>query len=507
MGFREWHEADEINEVWQRFLRRINDERTEVIFSVSELTQRIKYLLEGDALLQGIWVRGEVSNWRTSQSGHGYFTLKDEHSQIDCVIWRERLQRMVFKPTDGDFVRVFGSIRVYAKSGRYQLDVQRVEREGLGEWFLRLEELRRKLAAEGLFEPSKKRPLPKFPERIGVITSRDSAVIRDIIRIVRQRNAGVEIVLFPSQVQGEEAPPQLVRAIQLANSQRVTQLVGKLDVLIIGRGGGSIEDLWAFNDESVIRAVAASRIPIVSAVGHEVDRTLTDDAADLRAATPSGAAEQVVPDRRELMAQMRHLAKRLDNSFQNILRRSTMTLSRLLERPCFRDPLSLFSEQRQFLDTLSFRLNSAGRQYISVKRQQFMHWHAELSRLSPMAQWLRWLERLGDLEHRLADVMNAHQQQWRESLQRLSEKLTIVMERRLQRWQQALQLHETHLQALSPYAVLERGYALVRDQQTKKVLTRAAMVTEGQMAEILLTDGKLEAQITKVVMNDEPTTV
>ncbi len=474
----------EIDESWQEFLWRMEREEAsgEQVFTVSELNHYLKKLLDNDPILQLVWVRGEISRWQVYQSGHAYFTLKDATSQLRCVMWNSALRYLDFQPQAGDHVRVLGEVRVFERDGVYQLYARKIVKEGIGDLYLRYEEVKRRLEAEGLFDPQRKRPLPVFPRRIGVITSPDGAAIRDIIRIARQRHAGVEIFLFPSLVQGDEAPASLVRALQLANSKVVEQLIGTLDVLIIGRGGGSVEDLWAFNEEIVVRAVAQSRIPIVSAVGHETDFTLTDFAADYRAPTPTAAAQRVVPDRQEWLHRLGQLALRLNQALRNALRYAQTHLQRLAERRWLRDPLSLFNEQRQTLDTLQWRLDGALQQALLQKRQQVLQYQHRLEALSPKAQLTRWRER------------------W----QRYADALQFAADRLLHLKAEQLRRMEDQLQALNPYAVLERGYALVRDAETGRILSRAKQLRTGSAVEIVFADGTAKATVNEVVRKHEP---
>lgn len=472
----------QVDELWQAYLNEVERETTpqEWVLSVSELNRYLKNLIDRDVRLQGIWVRGEISRWQVYQKGHAYFTLRDEQSQLRCVMWREFLPSLAFEPRSGDHVRVFGYVSVYERDGVYQLYAKRIYREGTGDLWLRYEELKRRLAAEGLFDEQRKRPLPTFPQRVGVITSPDGAAIRDILRIARQRHPGVQIILFASLVQGEEAPLSLVRALRLANSKIAEELVGKIDVLIIGRGGGSPEDLWAFNEEIVVREVAQSRIPIVSAVGHETDFALTDFAADYRAPTPTAAAQKVVPDRREWLHRLGQLALRLTRAFHTALRHAQTHLQRLSERRCLRDPQSLFSEYRQALDGLQLRLDRAYQRALTQKREQVLSYQHKLAQLSPNAQLSRWLER------------------W----QQYSKALPMIVEHFFSRKRESLQRLDAQLRALSPYAVLERGYTLVRDPSSGKVLTRAQQLSCGQAAEVVFADGVAQVTVNEVVGKD-----
>ena len=474
---------DELDRSWQELVWRIEREwQEEPVFTVSEINEYVRQMLNRDEFLQRVWVRGEISRWQVYQSGHAYFTLKDEQSQITGVMWRERLAYLSEMPKEGEKVRVLGSIRVTKKGGEFQIDAVKIVREiDKGFWWRKFEETKRKLEAEGLFAPERKRQIPTFPQRIGVITSPDGAAIRDIIRIIHQRHSGVEIVLFPSLVQGEDAPLSLVQAIKLANSLEVERLVGKIDVLIIGRGGGSVEDLWAFNEEIVVRAVAESRIPTISAVGHEIDFVLTDFAADERAPTPTAAAQRVVPDRQELLDRLRQIEIRLRQAVRNRLRQCREQWRRLSERRCFTDPLSLLGDFRQELDRVSIQIDALAQRQISLKRWKLLELSNRLAHCSPQAQLVRWRERL----------------------HRYNEALQTAVELALNKCRRKLELMVGKLEALSPFAVLQRGYALVRDPMNGKVLTRVEHFTVGQRAEVLLADGKLDITVNEVMGDDE----
>lgn len=474
---------DELDRSWQELVWRIEREwQEEPVFTVSEINEYVRQMLNRDEFLQRVWVRGEISRWQVYQSGHAYFTLKDEQSQITGVMWRERLAYLSEMPKEGEKVRVLGSIKVTKRGGEFQIDAVKIVREiDKGFWWRKFEETKRKLEAEGLFAPERKRQIPTFPQRIGVITSPDGAAIRDIIRIIQQRHSGVEIVLFPSLVQGEDAPLSLVQAIKLANSLEVERTVGKIDVLIVGRGGGSIEDLWAFNEEIVVRAVAESRIPTISAVGHEIDFVLTDFAADERAPTPTAAAQRVVPDRQELLDRLRQLEIRLRQAVRNRLRQCREQWRRLSERRCFTDPLSLLGDFRQELDRVSIQIDALAQRQISLKRWKLLELSNRLAHCSPQAQLVRWRERL----------------------HRYNEALQTAVELALNKCRRKLELMVGKLEALSPFAVLQRGYALVRDPMNGKVLTRVEHFTVGQRAEVLLADGKLDITVNEVMGDDE----
>ncbi len=281
------------------------------IFSVSEITTTIKLLLEEN--IPTLWVEGEVSNFKAHYSGHYYFTLKDASSQISAVMWRSRAQQLTFELEDGMKIQALGNVRLYEKSGRYQLDVLRMQPAGVGHLQQEFERLKQSLLQEGLFDESHKKGIPAFPERIGVITSGTGAAIRDILNVLRRRAPHLQIIVHPAKVQGQGAAEEIAAAIERFNRY------GGVDVLIVGRGGGSLEDLWAFNEESVARAIYHSEIPIISAVGHEIDFTIADFVADLRASTPSAAAELVVPDFADIKAQILYLQQQLVRNLKQLL--------------------------------------------------------------------------------------------------------------------------------------------------------------------------------------------
>ena len=346
--------------------------------SVTELTFHIRRLFDEDSLLNRVAVRGELSNFRRHHSGHCYFTLKDSAAALRCVMFRSRAVSLRFEPADGMQVRVLGRVAVYERDGSYQLYVDSMVADGLGDLSVAFARLREKLLAEGLFDDSRKQPLPLLPRAIGVVTSPTGAALRDIVTVARRRHAGIPILLAPVAVQGEEAPEQIVRGIQLLDRS------GRVDVIIIGRGGGSIEELWAFNDERVVRAVAAATTPIVSAVGHQTDYTLSDFAADRRAATPSQAAEIVTPDRLALIQRLRTNQHRLNQSLLNRLIRRRLRLERCLASNLFRRPQEILQERMQRLDQLQDRLAGAVETLLNRKQQRWQLANEKLNLLDPL---------------------------------------------------------------------------------------------------------------------------
>lgn len=346
--------------------------------SVSELNARIKGLIESDPVLGSVYVRGELSNYKVYPSGHHYFTLKDAESSLRCVMFRSAASKLRFRPESGMRVTAWGRVAVYPRDGAYQLYCEGLMPEGAGDLQVAYEQLKAKLAAEGLFDPAHKKPIPHYPERIAVITSSAGAAVHDIIRVLRKRWPVAKVVLLPVRVQGVEAPPEIAGALRYANKYRVA------DVIITGRGGGSIEDLWAFNDERVARAIYASELPVISAVGHEPDVTIADFVADLRAATPSNAAELVAPDVSELRDAIRSAAARLDQAIDRGLTQRRTALTELASRRVMQSPTGFIDQRRLELDSIRLRLDAAATGRLHRERQEFARLAAKLDALSPL---------------------------------------------------------------------------------------------------------------------------
>ncbi len=346
--------------------------------SVSELNARIKGLIESDPVLGSVYVRGELSNYKVYPSGHHYFTLKDAESSLRCVMFRSAASKLRFRPESGMRVTAWGRVAVYPRDGAYQLYCEGLMPEGAGDLQVAYEQLKAKLAAEGLFDPAHKKPIPRYPERIAVITSSAGAAVHDIIRVLRKRWPVAKVVLLPVRVQGVEAPPEIAGALRYANKYRVA------DVIITGRGGGSIEDLWAFNDERVARAIYASELPVISAVGHEPDVTIADFVADLRAATPSNAAELVAPDVSELRDAIRSASARLDQAIDRGLSQRRTALTELASRRVMQSPTGFIDQRRLELDSIRLRLDAAATGRLHRERQEFARLAAKLDALSPL---------------------------------------------------------------------------------------------------------------------------
>jgi exodeoxyribonuclease VII large subunit len=347
-------------------------------YTVSQLTGHIRRLIEGEPALSDLWVEGEVSNFNRATSGHCYFTLKDLGSQIGCVMWRSVAQVQACLPVDGDLVLAHGRVGVYEAGGRYQLYVDQLQSAGLGNLYLEFERLKARLEAEGLFAPEPKRPLPRFPRRIGVVTSPVAAALRDILNVLSRRYPLAELLLAPTLVQGNDAPPQIVGAIETLNARE------DVDVIIVARGGGSLEELWAFNDERVARAVAGSRTPVICGVGHETDFSLADFAADVRAPTPSAAAELVAPDRAELRAQVVGMMGVLVTTLRALVEERRWKLAEQVRALKHLSPAVQLVQARQHVDDLLGGARAALRHDLALRRERLGGLIGRLAGVSPL---------------------------------------------------------------------------------------------------------------------------
>lgn len=353
-------------------------EQPQMIFSVSEANNFIKALLDQVPQLQEIFVRGEISNYKLYPSGHHYFTLKDAEGAMRCVLFKGNATRLRFRPENGMKVIAFGRISVFPRDGAYQLYVSELNAEGVGDLHVAFEQLKAKLDAEGLFDPAHKKPLPRFPGTIAIITSSAGAAVHDMIRILNARWPLSKVVLLPVRVQGAEAPPEIAGALRYANKWRVA------DLIITGRGGGSIEDLWAFNDERVARAIYDSEIPVISAVGHEPDVTISDYVADARASTPSNAAEIAVPDQNELRRRLAVLDGRMGQSEGARLDALRKRLTELSQKRALTDPMAFVSDKRMLLDYTQKNLVSVAERQMAERQRSYASLCASLDALSPL---------------------------------------------------------------------------------------------------------------------------
>jgi len=437
------------------------------IYTVSQLTRRVKGLLEGQ--VGYVWLAGEISNWRPSPAGHAYFTLKDKDSQIDAVIFRSRLAGIKFGPHSGVEVVVFGQVTVYEKRGNYQIVCEDMHPKGQGALQLAFDQLKKKLQDEGLFDAAHKKPIPRFPRKIGIVTSPTGAAIRDILHVIGRRFGNIHIVLYPARVQGEGAAAEIAEGIRHLDGRGV-------DVMIVGRGGGSLEDLWPFNEEAVVRAVYAAETPIISAVGHEIDFTLTDFAADLRAPTPSAAAEVVVQEREALLGRVAELQRRLCGGTASQLRELAHRLARARSSYVLQRPEQLIRERRQTTDELQARLNQALRAQAAEARVRMERATRGLALLSPANQVRRALERL--VLHR----------------QRLLQSGTTLVER----FRARVRPLQAQLDALSPLAILGRGYAIAWRMPGRTLVREAGELAPGDDVALMFGRGAATATIKSI---------
>ena len=434
------------------------------VFTVSDLTARIRDLLTKN--FTDVTVQGEISNCRPAASGHIYFTLKDDHAQIRCVFFKQQQRGMKFRPEDGLKVSVRGSISVYEARGEYQVYVESLEPLGRGALQLAFEQLKKKLEAEGLFAATKKKPLPLLPSRIALITSPTGAAVRDVVRILTRRFPNVHLTLYPVRVQGEEAAGEIIEALEYLNRRHVA------DVILLVRGGGSIEDLWSFNEEKVARAIAACTIPVITGVGHETDFTIADFVADVRASTPSAAAELVVQTRKEFDKHVADLRDTLDSLIRYRILELSRRVHELAGRRGFRMPLDLLRQQRQRADELVSRLTLGLRARLETSRRRYTAAHLRIASF--------------DFRVKMAAL--------RLRLEKRSHELGVRAERLLRTKRECWERLSLQLQERSPLQVLERGYAIATDA-TGNVLRDAGQVAIGANVTIQLRRGRLKTEV------------
>jgi exodeoxyribonuclease VII large subunit len=442
------------------------------VLTVAQLTERLRAVVEEQ--FPAVWVEGEISNFRVYGSGHAYFTLKDETAQVRGVLFRNRMRRIRFEPGDGQHVLAFGSLEVYAQRGEYQLVVELLEPRGLGALQLAFEQLKARLLAEGLFAEARKRPLPRFPRRIGIVTSPSGAAVRDILRIIGRRFDGLSIVIAPARVQGDGAAREIAEGIADLNA------LGGVDVIIVGRGGGSLEDLWAFNEEAVARAIAGSKIPVISAVGHEVDVTIADFVADVRAPTPSAAAELVVREKHALVDGLLDLRSRLEGAVRRRFARERERAASLAGRRVLTDPARPLREFERRVDDAVRRLEHAARATLRRTAHRLDVDVAGLRAGSPFTRLATGRQRLENVDGRLRGGMS----------------------RTLVHSQHRLGTLVGRLDSLSPLAVLGRGYSLARTP-AGEVVRDAARVVPGDAVEVLLGRGSLDCRVERTKEHDD----
>lgn len=348
------------------------------VLSITQINEYIRRMIDADSVMGAVAVRGEISNYKVYPSGHHYFTLKDESASLKCVMFKPNALRMKFRPENGMQVIAMGSINVYPRDGIYQLYCTTIILDGVGDLYAAFEQLKRKLAAKGMFDQSHKKTLPKYPKTIGIVTSSAGAAVHDMLRILNKRFPLTSVRIFPVRVQGSEAPAEICDAIRYANYFKLA------DLLIVGRGGGSLEDLWAFNDEQVAHAIYESEIPVISAVGHEPDVTIADFVADLRAATPSNAAELAVPDKNALLQQLDSMSATMETTLMRQLKASRRHLDMLCSSPSMSSPFGYVDQRRKNLLLWKNRLIAAQNNHISRNKQRFVSGAAKLDAMSPL---------------------------------------------------------------------------------------------------------------------------
>lgn len=432
------------------------------LFTVSDLNRRAKQLLE--VSFASVRVEGEISNLARPSSGHWYFTLKDSGAQVRCAMFRSRTSMLKFQPKEGDKVEIRAKVSLYENRGDYQLIVDAMKPAGEGALLLAFEQLKRRLAAEGLFAQELKRPLPSV-KRVALITSHTGAAVHDMLTVLKRRWPMIEVDLYPSAVQGAEAPAQLINALQRANRDQAA------DVIIIGRGGGSLEDLWAFNDEALARTIAASALPVISAVGHEVDVTIADYVADLRAPTPSAAAELISPDGAQLMQRVATLRQRLTQAQSQHLSRQHHSLNALQQR--LRSPRQILQARAQQADQLEIRLQRAMQQSLNSSNQTLRRLQQTLRAMDPAKQ-------LNDTQQRLT---------------RLQDRLQRGIQQQLARKQTELQQGARLLNSVSPLQILQRGYS-ISETPDKTVVRDASQLQPGDTLITRLNQGRVTSTVT-----------
>lgn len=435
------------------------------VYSISSLTEEIKELLEEK--FDFVWVEGEVSNFRKPASGHCYMVLKDEKAQLRAVMFRTQARYLKFTPEDGMKVLAQGRIVVYQPRGEYQIILDYLEPVGVGALALAFDQLKKKLAAEGLFDEAIKKPLPYLPQKVAVITSPTGAAIRDFLKVIQRRFANIEITIVPVKVQGDDAPKEIVEALATVNREL------DVDVIVLTRGGGSLEDLWAFNQEELARAIRASRIPVVSAVGHEIDTTISDLAADLRAPTPSAAAELLVVEKETLLERMAALEGRLLSALKAYLTHLNQRLALLTKG--IRDPRKALADSWMRLDDQNNRML---RQMVFILQEQKIRMHSNIRALTIQSP-----------ANRVASL--------KEKINFQSRTLSLSAGRILKDYRMALSLLDEKLKDLNPHAVLKRGYSITRILPGNKIIRDATEVNMGERVNVTLAEGGLDCLVEK----------
>lgn len=463
------------------------------ILSVSQLTQAIKNCLESRFAV--LSVQGEISNFKRQSSGHLYFSLKDQDAQISAVMFRGNASLLTFLPKDGDKVILQGEMNVYPPSGKYQINVREMRQVGIGELLLRLEELKHKINRKGWFKKEHKKPIPRFPKRIGVVTSPTGAAIQDILNVLTRRFSGFHLILNPVRVQGAEAPAEIAQAIRQFNDYDL------VDVMIVGRGGGSIEDLWAFNEEIVAEAIFNSKIPIIAAVGHETDHCIAEYVADVRAPTPSAAAELVIAERAQQLDYLAQLQKRLQHTLSLRIGQYRHRLDGMLKHPLFASPYYLLGPWMQRLDDQRGKLDRYTLEMLRHRRTLLNGKQQQLRSLSPQAQIAHFKQKLGYFSQAIDQALSSGLEARRRSLS--AEKKRAQIDKLLQSTllfkKEQLSKVTTTLRAIDPKNLLQKGYTILFSEKSGSVIKSVHQMQKEESVRLMLSDGEALSTITKVM--------
>lgn len=440
----------------------------EEYLTISQINNYIKVMFDGNPYLKKVYLKGEISNFKHHTSGHLYLTLKDDDARINAIMFKTSAQTLNFTPEDGMNVLVTGRISVYPSGGNYQIYIDKMEQDGLGNLYIEFEKLKKKLQAEGLFSPYFKKPIPKYPNKIGIVTAPTGAAIKDILSTIKRRYPLCETILFPALVQGISASSDIANKINIAQNY-------DLDVLIIGRGGGSIEDLWAFNEEIVARAIFASKIPIVSAVGHEVDVTISDYVADMRAPTPTGAAEMAVPTLEEVKNVIKTKQIELSSLFNQNLEAKKHQLKKISDAYILKNPLMLYDTKIQKLDNLTEQIKKSMEQYLTNKKTIVEHLKESFVLQNPT---ILYEKKAKDLEN-LKIILEKNQKN--------------ILEKKNQNLQMIIQT----LKLVNPLNILDKGYSLVKKEE--EIIKDVSQIKVEDKLQICLSKGKLNVEVKEIL--------
>ena len=489
--------------------------KSAAVITVAQLTALVRQAIEF-ALPASVRVLGEISNFKRHGSGHLYFTLKDATSELSCVMWRSAAESLKFEPRDGLEVITTGTVEVFERAGRYQLYARRIEPRGVGALELAFRQLCERLSAEGLFDPARKRPLPRLPRRVAIVTSPTGAAIADMLRTIERRFPCLDIIVVPVRVQGDSAAGEIARAVRLVNKRAVD--LGGVDVIIVGRGGGSLEDLWAFNEEVVARAIHASEIPVVSAVGHEVDVTVSDLVADVRAATPTTAAELVAPKLEDVLADLGAQANRIERAMAHRVRLSQVGLRAVVSRRAFREPLVAVSRRGQLVDEWMIRLEGGLTRRLARRREHLAALEATVRRIAPHRHLYRQAMRLRDAALRLERAVGSrlHDASIRvaravgvASLARLGlivaserrrlddarETLDRAMRHHVALSREWIQARTNRLKAVGYESVLARGFSVTRLAGDRTLVRSISQLRDHDRVVTRVVDGEFESRV------------